>query len=174
MYNGIGVPTARGTGTNGYVVKSLAHLKTSKAIQSKYNGAPYDPSKTSNSYQRLEGAHAQRTRKTSTLVYEHFSKRDIEKKLFLYEETLRKTLHCDDEIDRLVSQERERLLSDFVENQSELVKDKEHLLDKKKAQEEKFRAAFDIDQNLPEGRAFRFEERTTDKQPSKSRYRLTD
>ena len=30
MYNGIGVATARGTGTNGYVQRNLSHIRTDR------------------------------------------------------------------------------------------------------------------------------------------------
>ena len=35
MYNGIGLTTARGSGTNGYVQKSLAHVRTNKRVEYK-------------------------------------------------------------------------------------------------------------------------------------------
>lgn len=33
MYNGIGLPTPRGSGTNGYVQKNLAHVKKTKQLK---------------------------------------------------------------------------------------------------------------------------------------------
>lgn len=40
MYNGIGLPTARGSGTNGYVQKNLAHVRKTRALKSSIVSEP--------------------------------------------------------------------------------------------------------------------------------------
>lgn len=42
MYNGIGLPTARGSGTNGFVQRNLAHVKKSSLSRPKVVAKPDD------------------------------------------------------------------------------------------------------------------------------------
>jgi hypothetical protein len=135
----------------------------------------------------------QKTRRTSHLVYAHLSRRDIEKQLFLFEKQLREQWHetgrtevgratgplddalstCDasgaadsmeEAIQEAVQAERERLVRDYEARQSEKVSQKEAELDKKKAQEHRFRQALGLEQeHWEEGKAFRFEELASEK-----------
>lgn len=64
MYNGIGLGTARGSGTNGYVTRNLSFVKPKNA-----SFKPYDYSKA---------ATAKRSRAPNDDVLLHKSKRQIE------------------------------------------------------------------------------------------------
>lgn len=74
MYNGIGLRTARGSGTNGYVQKNLSFIKPKRQNNSQYK---YD-----------EEATAAPSRKPSDEVLIHKSRRQIENELIDYEESL--------------------------------------------------------------------------------------
>lgn len=82
MYNGIGLRTARGTGTNGYVQKNLSFIKP-KQQNSKFNSntgstlAAYD-----------EGAKAKPTKKPNEEVLLHNNRRKVENELLEYREEL--------------------------------------------------------------------------------------
>jgi serine/arginine repetitive matrix protein 2 len=67
MYNGIGLSTARGTGTNGYVTANAASLPKSKK-------API-------ALQRHQDIKPQKARQANTEILEHEKKRQIEIKV---------------------------------------------------------------------------------------------
>jgi serine/arginine repetitive matrix protein 2 len=96
MYNGIGLPSARGSGTNGYIVKSLSHIK--KKSRS-------DKAATSRAEKK----------KTSKQVLEHEEKRQIEIKVLEYEEELEKEPGSVD-IERKVQEYRIGLLLAYERN----------------------------------------------------------
>ena len=171
MYNGIGVPSARGSGTNGYVVKSLAHI--TKSGLSRSNASGYNSRGSSghaSTYLALQGNGntSVKTRRTSHLVYEHLSRRDIEKELLIFEDSLRDNLEegekREEEIQEKLEKERARLLHDYEKRQAEIILIKEGQIDKKKGMEAKFRKAFDISDKMEQGRAFQFEELAREKQ----------
>ncbi len=74
MYNGIGLRTTRGSGTNGYVQKNLSFIKPKRQNNSEYK---YD-----------EEATAAPSRKPSDEVLLLKSRRQIENELIEYEESL--------------------------------------------------------------------------------------
>lgn len=82
MYNGIGLRTARGTGTNGYVQKNLSFIKP-KQQNSKFNSTT---GSTLSAYD--EGGKAKPTKKPNEEVLLHNNRRKVENELLEYREEL--------------------------------------------------------------------------------------
>lgn len=76
MYNGIGLKTARGTGTNGYVQKNLSFIKP-KHLQQARSDYKYD-----------EHATTVPAKKPTEEVLKHTSRRQVENDLLEYRERL--------------------------------------------------------------------------------------
>ena len=76
MYNGIGLTTARGSGTNGYVQRNLAHVHTTKE-RVKY--------KTEEEIQRLDQLSQ---RKPNAEILAHERKRKLELKCLEFRDDL--------------------------------------------------------------------------------------
>ena len=72
MYNGIGVETTRGTGTNGYVMRNLSHIRTDR----KDNRQMYDY----NDSKIIGGFESSLIKKPNKDILEHDRKRQIEVK----------------------------------------------------------------------------------------------
>lgn len=70
MYNGIGVATARGTGTNGYVQRNLCHIRTDRKDNRQMS---YDSS-------ILGGFESSLVKKPNKDILEHDRKRQVEVK----------------------------------------------------------------------------------------------
>jgi serine/arginine repetitive matrix protein 2 len=175
MYNGIGLSTARGSGTNGYVVKNLAHVRAKAPGSSVGPGALHHPKGYLQDLDEVDStSRAQRTRRTSPQVYAHLSKRDIEKQLFAFEEGLRQSADAisEDEIVTLVAAERTRLLALYDARQQVLIEEKSRQIDRQKVQQEQCRAAFHIANDVQEGKAFRFEEIAHNKEERRHRANL--
>jgi serine/arginine repetitive matrix protein 2 len=163
MYNGIGLSTARGSGTNGYVVKNLAHVRAKAPGSSVGPGALHHPKGYLQDLDEVDStSRAQRTRRTSPQVYAHLSKRDIEKQLFAFEEGLRQSADA----------ERTRLLALYDARQQVLIEEKSRQIDRQKVQQEQCRAAFHIANDVQEGKAFRFEEIAHNKEERRHRANL--
>uniref|UniRef100_A0A0D6QVS6 CWF21 domain-containing protein n=1 Tax=Araucaria cunninghamii TaxID=56994 RepID=A0A0D6QVS6_ARACU len=85
MYNGIGLQTPRGSGTNGYIQSNKFFVRAKVArVESK-------------EFQEGQGAGGV-TRKANPDILEHDRKRQIELKLALLEDTLAEQGYTDDEI----------------------------------------------------------------------------
>ncbi|EEB09748.2 complexed with Cdc5 protein Cwf21 [Schizosaccharomyces japonicus yFS275] len=97
-YNGIGLPTPRGSGTNGYVMKNLSYVK---------RRAPYEM----RSLQKLEPK-----KSIDPSISEHEQKRLLESKVLAYREELQESGKTDEEIKALVSAFRQRLSNDSHED----------------------------------------------------------
>ena len=80
MYNGIGLQTARGTGTNGYVMRNLSHINQSR----KDNKPSYDYNDTS----LLGGFESSLVKKPNKDILDHNRKRNIEVKCLELQEEL--------------------------------------------------------------------------------------
>lgn len=97
MYNGIGLPTARGSGTNGYVQRNLAHVPRTRTNKPDFVSKP-DP---------------EIDRPPNLEIISHQRKRLIEAKCY----ELRKSLEAEnwnkDEIDRKVDRYRRRKLEEL-------------------------------------------------------------
>ena len=77
MYNGIGLATTRGTGTNGYVQRNLSHVRVNR------EKAEYKPDEET---KKLE---AYISRKGNAELLKHDRKRKIELKCLEMEELMR-------------------------------------------------------------------------------------
>lgn len=97
MYNGVGVSTARGTGTNGYVQKNLSHIRHKKEL--------YDYSKENNT----KAPH--QTRLPNPEILEHERKRSVEVKCLEFRDQLEaKADLLPEDVDRRVNELRQKLL----------------------------------------------------------------
>ena len=81
MYNGVGVKTARGTGTSGYVVSNLSLLKKLKVVK---HNSPADYGHS------LDAGHggALAHRKTADDILLHNRMRKVESRVIEYEDAL--------------------------------------------------------------------------------------
>ena len=97
MYNGIGLTTVRGSGTNGYVQRNLAHVSQTrvsqmKAQQSDFSGEPSAP------------------RMPNKEIIHHNRKREVELRLLQLRETLEDEGLDEEEIDAKVDEKRQAML----------------------------------------------------------------
>lgn len=113
MYNGIGLQTARGSGTNGYVQRNLSNI-ISKKRKIEYQ----------NEKDRLKEKASFMNKPLNNDIAEHQRKREIENKCLEYEERLKERGLKEDEIAIRLKNYRERI--------------QEELQIKKSKKEEKF------------------------------------
>ena len=102
MYNGIGLTTVRGSGTNGYVQRTMAHVSRDRAARQK--GA------TENAQSRMD-ALPKAPPKANAEIIEHNRRREVEVKVFALRETMEEKGIDEAEIDRSCDELRQRLLS---------------------------------------------------------------
>ena len=99
MYNGIGLPTPRGSGTNGYVQRNLAYLTTYKdKINYKTN-------------EDIKRADAVAFKEPNKDILMHEKKRRIEVKCFELEQLMEEQGYTEEEIEAKVSALRNELIS---------------------------------------------------------------
>lgn len=152
MYNGIGLFTPRGSGTSGYVQKSLAFVKPKQVIHNykevlekfKENPAPIK-------------------KKANSEIIEHEVKHKIEVELFNYLDDLKSKGLEDSQVDNLVNKRREELYKEFERNKSKGVdlesmgQNSHHQSKLKDIQMEKMKNALGIKQDYEAGTAFDIE-----------------
>ncbi len=100
MYNGVGVGTARGTGTSGYVERSLSNIK-------------HMPSVLRDWKVQKKATFRRPPEETDPWLARHKLLRDIELKLFLRRNELISSGISESVIDSEISSERERLRSEI-------------------------------------------------------------
>lgn len=106
MYNGIGLRTARGSGTNGYVTKNYAHVK--EGARKVNQGAP-----TFDHVSKLE------VKKANPNILLHEQKRKIESQLFDMRLRLEeKGSYSEEQIEQMIDKERQELLKKLEREQS--------------------------------------------------------
>ncbi|KTW27206.1 uncharacterized protein T551_03200 [Pneumocystis jirovecii RU7] len=141
----IGLPTPRGSGTNGYIMRNLSHIKHAREPIK-----PYTPTR-----------HV--SKKPDKDILEHDRKRKIEIKVFKYRDELEDSGElCEEDIEKKVDEYRKKLLD---QEKDEIVTYKDvknlksyqvHELATAKARElEKLRKAFEIREDYEEGDAFK-------------------
>jgi len=108
MYNGIGLSTVRGSGTNGYVQRNLSHVRPSK---DKVNY------KTEEDIQKAE---AQISRGPNQGILDHERKRKLEVKCLELEEVLRDQGYEDEEVAEKVQAYRQMLMGKKINNSLEI------------------------------------------------------
>ncbi|KAA3676428.1 serine/arginine repetitive matrix protein 2 [Paragonimus westermani] len=101
MYNGIGLPTPRGSGTNGYVQKNLAFI-------SNFKEKPMY--KTDDDLKRADAIHFKEPNKD---ILEHERKRKIEVKCYEMEQTMEDQGYTESEINQKVCAYRSKLLEEL-------------------------------------------------------------
>ncbi|CAH8855307.1 unnamed protein product [Trichobilharzia szidati] len=101
MYNGIGLPTPRGSGTNGYVQKNLAFINNFKE---------QNPYKTDDEIKRADAVLFKEPNKE---ILEHERKRKIEVKCFEMEQEMEEQGYTPGEIEFRVSGFRKKLLEEL-------------------------------------------------------------
>lgn len=101
MYNGIGLPTPRGSGTNGYVQRNLAHVR--KVHRSRPNPAT-----------KPEKPEAEVSRKLNPAIALHKKKREIEAKCLMLRTELEEEGWKHEKIDREVDKYRKRKLDELM------------------------------------------------------------
>lgn len=154
MYNGIGLRTARGSGTSGYVQKNKSFAKPNRQI----TNAPYD-------YDRDEGAKSvniRSKRKIHPDIKKHKMRRQVELDCLYMEEEIRGATAPGDSVDesdillkiaKFRSEKLKELEEYYVSNS------KEALSEQKDKEMERIRIAFNIKENSKEGDAFKFEKK---------------
>lgn len=108
MYNGIGLNTARGSGTNGYVQKNLSYVRTHKEKQE------YKPDEEA---KKLE---AFINRKGNSEILEHEAKRKMELKCLEMEELMIEQGYSEEEIANKVAKFRKALLAKSEKDKSKV------------------------------------------------------
>lgn len=147
MYNGIGLSTARGSGTNGYVQANLSSLLFSKQ-KIEYN-ADAD----------MEKNEAEITKGPNKDLLMHEYKRRIEIKCLEFEDLMEEKGFPESEIAEKVNEYRKLLLSEFEAGKMDLEKElddrnthsRAHLAQKGR---DRFRNAFKIDDDYKPGSSF--------------------
>ena len=100
MYNGIGLTSVRGSGTNGYVQKNLAHVSRVKTARAKSMDKPMD-----------RGGDLQAPKKANTEILEHNRKREVEVKVMRLRETLEEQGAPDADVDAQCDKLRSELMA---------------------------------------------------------------
>jgi serine/arginine repetitive matrix protein 2 len=102
MYNGIGLRTVRGSGTNGYVTKNLSYVKPVQKRQTIARNTGQED------WKEFDGPKA---KKANDEILEHNEKRKIELKLFELQTRMEDEGYPDDEIEAKISTMRKEMTS---------------------------------------------------------------
>ena len=108
MYNGIGLATARGTGTNGYVTKNLSFVRVTKE---KVEYKPDEEIKKLESYINRKG---------NADLLKHDRKRKVELKCLEMEELMAEEGYSQEEIEKKVSKFRKVLLDKEAKDENQV------------------------------------------------------
>ena len=135
MYNGIGIKSSRGTGTNGYVTRNLGAVRPARRRR--------DDSWKDNS--RLK------KRKPNKDILEHKRKREIEVKVFELRDELEEKGMDEEEIERRCKELRETLKSKVVSTKTN---DTHTRAQRKEEENARIKKAFGLNESFVPGRAF--------------------
>ncbi|KAI7903182.1 cwf21 domain-containing protein [Cokeromyces recurvatus] len=144
MYNGIGLSTPRGSGTNGYVVRNLSFVK---------------PPPKQRDYNTNDIKANPKVKKANAAILDHDRKRKVEVKCMELQIKLEDEGLDEDEIEEKVEDLRKTLLADIEkleETDNKNLKEYEthQLSAAKEKANEKMKKALKIDQEYVEGSAF--------------------
>ena len=151
MYNGIGLQTARGSGTNGYVQRNTAFIP---------KGRDDVKFKTEEDIKRLE---ASANREPNQGILDHERKRKLEVKCMELEEVLEEQGYSEADIEEKVSAYRKMLLSKEVSKKAfaetdefgrPILKETHQIAEAQKEKNSRLRDAFGIGSNFVEGSSF--------------------
>ncbi|KRZ70505.1 Serine/arginine repetitive matrix protein 2, partial [Trichinella papuae] len=156
MYNGIGLQTARGSGTSGYVQKNLAHVVVSKDKQLYRN---------EDDIKRME---SKVTRKPNKELILHERKRKIELKCLEMQDLMTEQNYPEEEIQEKVDKYR-ALLRKKLEEEGDVdddevanekrVKDSHIMAEMMQEKNDRIRRALNIKKDHVSGAAFKFNEK---------------
>ena len=139
MYNGIGLSTARGSGTNGYVQRNLSHLKPTKKSFFDY---------TVNTTESTG-------HKVNPDLLEHDRKRQIEIECIMLQDSLEKTKqYSSEEIEQQVNDLRNKLRRSSIELPLQKATDTHQLDQLKNEKMQTFKEVLSIPKDMKEGEAF--------------------
>ena len=149
-YNGIGLATVRGSGTNGYVQKNWSHVNRKSHVDYR------------NEQKAAEKKGAPKQRKPDAGILEHERKRKVEVRLAEFEDAMEEQGYTEDEIKREVAAMRKKLLTEEVkakETRDSRVRETEtHKIAEQKGKEMKQIAnALGIDSDYAAGSSFNAE-----------------
>merc|ERR1712176_210845 len=151
MYNGIGLATVRGSGTNGYVQRNTAFVSKGRE-DIKY--------KTEEDIKRLD---AQANREPNQGILDHERKRKLEVKCIELEELLEEQGYTEEEVLEKVNQYRKMLLSKEGDKKAfaevdefgrPVYKETHQIAEAQKEKNKKLKEAFGISQHFVEGSSF--------------------
>ena len=151
MYNGIGLQTARGSGTNGYVQRNTAFIP---------KGRDDVKFKTEEDIKRLE---ASANREPNQGILDHERKRKLEVKCMELEEVLEEQGYTEAEIEEKVSAYRKMLLSKEVSKKAfaevdefgrPVLKETHQIAEAQKEKNRALKEAFGISSSFIEGSSF--------------------
>lgn len=149
MYNGIGLETARGSGTNGHVQRNLSFVRLGKKDNEKY--------KTEADLNRAEAIN---NRQPNEEILEHERKRKMEVKIFEFEEILEDQNYTAEEIAAKVQAFREKLMNERKEDLPKdefgrySVRETHQIAAAKQEKNAMLRSAFGISEYFVEGSSF--------------------
>lgn len=153
MYNGIGLQTARGSGTNGHVQRNLSFVRQGKKDNVKYKTEA-----------ELAKAETINNRPPNEEILEHERKRKIEVKILEFQDVLEEGDYTPEEIAAKVQAYRERLLNETsTDKDTELPKDEfgryavretHQIAAAKHEKNAMLRSAFGISEYFVEGSSF--------------------
>lgn len=103
MYNGIGLTSVRGSGTNGYVTKNMAHVSRQRVSRAKAMDSMQSGAGGSNPLRGPQGANPE--------ILEHNRKREVEVKCLQLQEKLEGQGVADEDVERQVGELRSSLLA---------------------------------------------------------------
>ena len=125
MYNGIGLNTPRGTGTNGYVQSNVAHVKEWKV-------------KTPDGYREILDIPAPKIKDANKEILSHEKKRKIEVEVYKYRLELEEKNIPEEEIEKQIEKKRSVLLGRLeIEEMDKSIKRPNYFLNEKEKREEK-------------------------------------
>jgi len=161
MYNGVGLDTARGSGTNGYVQRNLAHIKVSKDKTSY---------RSEDDIKRME---ATLNRPPNEEILEHERRRKIEVKCFELQELMTDQGFPEDEIESKVNEYRQLLTkqmessdgptSEVIDDYGRKVASETHqIAELQQEKNARLRAAFAISDDYIDGSAMARNKSTMD------------
>jgi hypothetical protein len=117
MYNGIGLATSRGSGTNGYVTRNMAYINPNKM------GGPQQRSQNS----LFPDENKAKLKKANPQILEHERKRKVEAELFELKFKLQDEGKTEDEIDSIITLKRTELYSRLERDSSDNLRAKRQL-----------------------------------------------
>ena len=107
MYNGVGIPTARGTGTNGYVQKNWSHVKRKTNVDYR------------NEQKRVDAQGPPKAKKPNAEILEHERKRKVELRIAEFEDAMEEQGYSEAEIEKETSALREKMKSEELRAKSD-------------------------------------------------------